>query len=154
MKTTEATPSSDFRTSEAYASAPNETTIRGPFDFKKAMARRDRGLTFAGIAPDFSETMRIGSAKIADICRAVMTHCHDQLSYNIFTNGPAGIDVGDDPVRHAIDHGLVSTISARVDWDIYAARRFCAELLEDVNDHEEAAIMYRKADIYEEGGAR
>ena len=40
---------------------------------------------------------------------------------------------------------LVSVLGSYVEWDILDARTLAAEILQDVNDHGEAAILFDKA---------
>ena len=76
---------------------------------------------------------------IGAITRAIFA----QLSYDFAANLPAGIGSREE-IRsgaHAIQSGTVHAIGAFVQWDIYAAREFAASILEDVNDHGEAAKL-------------
>lgn len=43
------------------------------------------------------------------------------------------------------ERSLIQAISHHVQWDIFEARRMAAMLLEDVNDHEEAARLFKLA---------
>jgi len=85
------------------------------------------------------EANQNASQFIGQLTRAIFA----QLSYDFLVNRPANICTAEE-VRtgaHAIQAGTVHAIGAHIEWDIYAAREFAASILEDVNDHETAAMV-------------
>lgn len=116
-----------------------------PNDWKKRHAAVANALDNCGIGHDVGERFREGADLIGKTAGDFVSRAHGQLAYDLLTNVPCGTEIDDTPARHAVLSGLVSTISALIEWDIYAARRVAAALLEDVNDHAEAAVMYAKA---------
>ena len=111
--------------------------------------RRNAALDECGIGHDVQERHRAAAEVLADTAAQFLKFAMGQLAHDLLTNEPLGIDYGDGPeeqAAHATRRGLVATIGKLVGWDIYEARKFAAEILEDVNDHDEAAILFAKAE--------
>jgi len=113
----------------------------------KRMMVRDIALDGCGIGAEVEQELREGMADVAGTAAAFIKSASGQLAYNLLTNKPCGVELrnGETPARHAIEHGLITTLSGLIKWDIYEARRLAAELLEDANDHEEAAKLFELA---------
>ena len=115
-------------------------------DYQKRQKARDNALDECGIGSDVQNCLEDGGNAIAALLADVSVRCQRQLAHDLLTNAPCGIDIGAGDVgEHAVKQGLVSAIGKLVNWDIYAAREMCALILEDVNDHTEAAAMFEKA---------
>jgi hypothetical protein len=115
-------------------------------DFTAKRQQMQDALDGCGIGRDVEERLNAGHQAIAACAAAFIERAGRQLAYNLLTNIPCGVDIGFDPTEHAIKHGLVTTISARVNFCVSDAERFAADILEDVNDHTLAAFLRKKAD--------
>jgi len=102
---------------------------------------RDAALDGCGIGADVQTKFRDGHKAIAAFAAAFVEKASGQLTYNLLTNAPCGVDISGDATQRAVEHGAVMAITALIQWDVLAARRLAAELLEVVNDHENAAMM-------------
>lgn len=113
----------------------------------KKMTEISAALDACGIGHDIGVRLRAGNLEIAEFIKIASDEMSAQFAHNLMINIPAGIDLGGQtPVAHAIESGIVSAVGKMIDWDIYEARRFCALILQETNDHEEAATMFRKAE--------
>ena len=107
-------------------------------------SRRDAALDSCGIGHGVQANFGDGAKAIAQTAASLSECCHNQLTHDLLTNVPCGIDCGN-PTEHAITQGIASFVGIHVKFDIAQARRFAALILEEVNDHEEAALMFDKA---------
>lgn len=115
-------------------------------DYNKRHAKRDACLDESGIGHDVDDRFRTGFATIAAAVGTLSKNANTQLAHNLMVNVPCGIYTHQhDAARLALMSGFVATLGGLLEWDIAAAREFCAQLLEDVNDHSGAAIMYDMA---------
>jgi len=70
-----------------------------------------------------------------------------QYEYSVEENIPRGILKEDEVGDHAIQHGIVTALTARAEWEIPVLLELCADIMEDVNDHETAAELRAKAAV-------
>jgi len=82
--------------------------------------------------------------ELADLLATIKDKAQRQYAHSIKNNIPAGILTAAEVIPNALAHGIVSTWSERNGWAIEPALQLAAELLEDVNAHEEAAYLYAK----------
>lgn len=84
--------------------------------------------------------------ELRDILRAYFNDVTEgairQLHYSMEHNVPASREKLSDVVDHAFRSGIVSSFNSRNDHALDAAARLAAEIMEDVNDHEYAAMLY------------
>lgn len=113
---------------------------------QRKQAIRDSALDSCGIGHNVQEKFNEGSKAIGKATADLSEACQNQLTHNLLTNAPCGIDVGD-PIKNAIDNGIASFVGAYVKWDIDQARRIAALILQDVNDHETASMLFTLAAI-------
>lgn len=92
-----------------------------------------------------SEIFREESKKIGAFAADFTKNAIEQLSYDVLTNLPTGILNRSTIKNHALNSAIVSAISSMLKWDITETMEFCADLLEDVNAHTEAAEMRKRA---------
>jgi len=100
------------------------------------------GLNAAGIGENVQDEFRAGHEAIAKFSAELFKRASAQLTHNLLQNGPMGLDIGGSAGQHAVECGVISALSALVEWDINQARRLAAELLQDVNDHSTAKMLY------------
>lgn len=95
-----------------------------------------------------SNQIKEQSEKFSNDLNALLLAIRDralaQFQYNIERNIPAGILKVEEVAENAINHGIVSAVSKMNDFSIEPQIKLCAELLEDVNAHSEAAELYAK----------
>ena len=100
-----------------------------------------------GIGGNVREVFREAEKEISVLLADMGEKIRGQLVHNLLVNLPHGIGIGDEGAAdHAIKSGVVSALGALVKWDIYKARRLAAGILQDVNDHGEAAKLFKLAD--------
>ena len=119
-----------------------------PMSYAQKHSLRDSSLDSCGIGHDVQEKLNDGAFKIAQAAASLSAFCHNQLNQDLLTNAPCGIEcsTADTSVNeHAITQGLASFVGMFSQWDIAKARRIAALILEEVSDHEEAALMFSKA---------
>ena len=107
----------------------------------------DSSLDACGIGHDVQERFRAAEKEISGFIASLSEKIHNQLVHDLLVNKPHGIAIGEggNVAMHAIKSGAVSAIGALVHWDIYEAREFAGDVLQDVNDHGEAAKLYALA---------
>jgi hypothetical protein len=114
-------------------------------DYKELKLARDVALDSCGIGHDIETRLKEGNKAISEIAACFFQGATTQLNYNLLTNKPLGRTLKPDAVSHAIQTGLINTISTFIKWDISSARIMASQLLEDVNDHELAAKLFNIA---------
>lgn len=74
-----------------------------------------------------------------DLCATIVKRATSQAMYDNFTNVPAGIiqpsEVGPESLRRA----LPGALGTYLEWDVIDALQLAADILEDVNAHDECA---------------
>jgi hypothetical protein len=117
-------------------------------EYGKKYAERNIGLDAAGIGHDIESQLAAGAEKITAVLAAMSTRMHQQMNYDLLTNVPCGVMQHDEvcDAKHAIRVGIVMAAGCLVGYDIYDARRLCAQILEDVNDSHGAAMMFEQAE--------
>ena len=113
--------------------------------FQSKHTKRDNALDDCGIGHNVEETFQEGTSQIADLAAMVTKKCQGQLTYNLLTNAPCSVEMESGPIKHAIVNGLVSACGRFCNFDIAAARNLAAMILQDVNDHAEAAKLFELA---------
>lgn len=114
--------------------------------FQKTYDHTGAALDSCGIGRDVGQQFSKGHQLISAAAARFILAAGDQLTYNLLTNIPCGVDIVGDPIEHAVTLGLVHTITARAEYSVSDARRIAADILEDVNDHTMAAFLRKKAD--------
>jgi hypothetical protein len=102
----------------------------------------ENALDACGIGHDIQQRLGETLKRIAVLTADVNAAATGQALHDALTNRPHGIEngsIGKDDAERAFTSGVISILSAMVEWDIDAARRIAADLLEDVNDHDRAA---------------
>lgn len=89
-----------------------------------------------------AQHLRDTTAAAASFCGQVHARTVEQATHDLLTNIPCGIlrDNEATPQR-ALLTALVSAIGSELSWDIPAALELCADILDDVNAHDEAAAV-------------
>ncbi len=64
-----------------------------------------------------------------------------QFEYNLTVNIPRDILASGEVVEQAIECGLVASWSKRNEWSIEPSIKLAHHILEDVNAHDEAAVL-------------
>lgn len=113
--------------------------------FQSKHTKRDIALDGCGIGHNVEENFREGSSQIADLAAMVAKKCQDQITYNLLTNAPCSVEMESGPIKHALVNGLASACGKFCNWDIAAARNLAAMILQEVNDHKEAAKLFTLA---------
>lgn len=103
---------------------------------------RNNALDACGIGHDVDDKFSEGAKRIADILAKISERMHAQLAYNLLTNIPCGVELNQAPIEHAVRSGLVSAIGSDIGWDVEEARMIAAEILQDVNDHPTAKMLF------------
>lgn len=76
----------------------------------------------------------------ADLGASIVAKCIRQAVYDNYTNVPEGIiNASDYAPSESVMRGLPGAIGTFLEWDVTAALELCADILEDVNAHDEAA---------------
>ena len=99
-----------------------------------------------GVADDL---LRIESEKIGKFIGNLSEKCFNQLTYDVYTNVPTGVLTRDEVSGNALKSGIVSALGNLLDWDIDATLKFCADLCDDVNAHEEAGMLRALVEKYQ-----
>lgn len=88
--------------------------------------------------PDRALTFK---SELAALLASIEEKANKQFTYNEERNIPQGIIAVQDSIRVAINHGVISALSARHRWAHDSTIELAADLLEDVNAHAEAAQL-------------
>lgn len=65
-----------------------------------------------------------------------------QFPYDLHTNLPSGLVRREDLAQHALRSALVSAIGELCGWEPDAVTELAAQILEDANIHDLAAVLY------------
>ena len=98
---------------------------------------------------DSSGIMDRAGEEVGKIIATISHKITQQLTYNLLYNIPTGNLKPEEITQHAIKTGLVTAIGIMHDWDIDSTITFAADLLDDVNAHEEAQIVRKLSGIVE-----
>ena len=81
-------------------------------------------------------------ALTTDLTSSIVQKVSSQALYHHLTNIPCGvIEQKDHKIYDVVQSGLVAAIGQYLGWDINKALELCANILEDVNAHDEAAAV-------------
>ena len=108
----------------------------------------ENALDEIGIGHDIKDRLKGAMIELLKITAGITEKSINQLHYDLLANVPEGITSQGLPKRQgylAARSGIISAISSMLQYDVTEAKCFCADILEDVNDHEEAAILRGKA---------
>lgn len=92
-----------------------------------------------GIGHDVGDRMRAGNEYIATFIGEVSRKIYGQFNHDLLVNVPHRIvSTSNATGQGAVNRALPGICGSFVKWDINAALRLCAEILDDVNAHAEA----------------
>lgn len=116
-------------------------------DYIQKMTVRNNDLDHCGIGHDVQDVLHDATKQIGVVLGDIQRKIYNQLHHDLLTNAPCGVLTREQCTpEHAIQSGLVAYIGSFVKFDIYAARKFAAEILEDVNDHGTAKMLFDLAE--------
>ena len=83
------------------------------------------------------------SARLNSLLQSIRDSALSQFEYNLKENIGRGILTVGECAEHAVAQGVVSGVSKMHKWDINQQIELAAKMLEDVNAHREAAILFK-----------
>lgn len=107
----------------------------------------EAALDQSGIGHDIVDRLHKHHEEIGNWAGALVRRASNQAAYDLIRNVPAGImSRAEATPERAVHVGLVGTCGAFVKWDPAKALELCADILEDVNAHQEAAAVRKMID--------
>ena len=114
-------------------------------DYSVKKTAVDNALDGCGIGHEVRGEFAEATEAINRFAASFLQAAHSQLTNNLLVNVPCDIMTVKEGRESVVKLGLVSAISSMLEWDIKDTMLFCGDLLEDVNLHDEAALMRNKA---------
>ena len=110
--------------------------------YSEAYANTESAFALLGTTPEQATEHLLETTRIIGAFAATAQHrALSQAVHDLTINRPQD-PARDWPPTHAVLNGIVSAIGQLLDWNILAARDLAARILEDVNDHEKAAVVF------------